>query len=72
MTVCDPSLYSTDSRYSVVKHRIVDHVKCLNPKTGRTELGEMLECISIRKYQPKSVSYVSKQVVEYVPKWTYV
>ena len=72
VSTVEPSLSCTDSSYSIVKYRVVDYRLALNPKTMKDEIMEELECLSIKQYQPKSVSYVPVQVTQYKPVWEYV
>jgi hypothetical protein len=67
-----PDTASTSNEYSIIRYRVVDYVLALNPETLEEELMEKLEVLSVEKRLPVSMSYIPKQVIEWVPKWRYV
>ena len=65
-TTYPPNLASTDSRYSIVRYRVIDYKLGINPYTRKTELFEQLECLSIEKKMPKSVKIQPNLVWKYI------
>jgi hypothetical protein len=55
----EPSICCTDTSATVVNRRVIDYVKALNPNTGRVELMEQLEAVSVKSVHPKSSMDIS-------------
>jgi len=66
-----PSMTSTDSRYSIVKYRVVDYATFVN-MDWTEEKGEVLETISVKKILPKSFTFEVRMVPKVVEVCNYI